>query len=178
MLAVAGILFTEFFNIAQPWWDLTNKVGHYVAVHCSERHDNTCSLAYCALCMHGMETHDTHLPFMLHQLHQHGRQRFASRHSAPCCHTHELRCFHKLPSAEIVLQIMCGYAYPQLAMCLNFFTIIALCCYQPDSHVCSWRHDVFTRNECCAASPGAIIITTTGVVIHTYHPQLLCHWVL
>lgn len=29
MLAVAGILFTEFFNIAQPWWDLTNKVGHH-----------------------------------------------------------------------------------------------------------------------------------------------------
>lgn len=25
MLAVAGILFTEFFNIAQPWWDLSNK---------------------------------------------------------------------------------------------------------------------------------------------------------
>jgi len=26
MLAVAGILFTEFFGIAQPWWDLGNKV--------------------------------------------------------------------------------------------------------------------------------------------------------
>ncbi|DBA68856.1 TPA: Photosystem I chlorophyll a/b-binding protein 5, chloroplastic [Trebouxia sp. C0005] len=25
MLAVAGILFTEFFGIAQPWWDLGNK---------------------------------------------------------------------------------------------------------------------------------------------------------
>lgn len=26
MLAVAGILFTEFFKVAQPWWDLSNKV--------------------------------------------------------------------------------------------------------------------------------------------------------
>lgn len=41
MLAVAGILFTEFFNIAQPWWDLTNKVGHYVAVHHSEHMTST-----------------------------------------------------------------------------------------------------------------------------------------
>ena len=26
MLAVAGVLFTEFFGIAQPWWELGNKV--------------------------------------------------------------------------------------------------------------------------------------------------------
>lgn len=27
MLAVVGILFTELFGIAQPWWELGNKVG-------------------------------------------------------------------------------------------------------------------------------------------------------
>lgn len=26
MLAVAGVLFTELFGIAQPWWELGNKV--------------------------------------------------------------------------------------------------------------------------------------------------------
>ena len=49
MLAVAGILFTEFFGIAQPWWDLGNKVCsgcQQTVYNCSHRQIACSSCCY------------------------------------------------------------------------------------------------------------------------------------